>query len=198
MATSTAKTGTTAPESTPAKRSLWLRMLVRLVLLLLVVAIGGAGYLYYRSNRLIQSEPYQQALRFVRESELVKKKIGGPLTEASFMEQLRNGSSVTDEGERGEASIQFPLTSPRGPIDVQASARKHDNEWSIQSLQVTLQDEKEPLILTSEVLLKTASETPKFDATKPVEKVETKIDLPSPDSDIKIEIPDIPPALPEQ
>ena len=180
MATTTVKPETTPPAATPVKRSLWKRILVRLVLLLLVATVGGAGYLYYRSNRLIQSEPYQQALKFVTESQLVKQKIGGPLTEASLLEQLRNGSSVTDEGERGEASIQFPLLSPRGPIDVQASARKLDNEWSIQTLQVKLPGEKEPLILTSEVLLKTAGETPKFDATKPVPKVETDVKLVDP------------------
>ncbi len=42
-----------------AKRQLVEAVIVRLVILVVLVAVGGFAFLYYRSNRLINSEPYQ-------------------------------------------------------------------------------------------------------------------------------------------
>lgn len=196
MATTTAKSGTT-PAETPPRRSLWKRLLGRLVLLILVAAVGGGGYLYYRSNHLIKSEPYQAVLKFVNESEIVKDKVGGPLHEAGFLEKLQNSSSITEEGERGEALIKFTLQSPRGPLEVQSNGRKLANEWSITSLMVRFPGEQDNTSLLAEVHRKTAGETPKFDPTKAPEKIDTKIDLPTPGTDIKIDLGDLP-TVPEK
>jgi len=198
MATTTVKPGTTTPAVTPPKRSLWKRLLVRLVMLLLVAAVGGAGYLYYRSNRLIKSEPYQAALKYVTESKLVKQRVGEPLVAAGLLENLRDGSNVTEDGKTGEAQLQFKMMSPKGPVEVSGRGRKFDDVWSITDLAVKLPGETEKLSLKSEVEVDTAKETPKFDATKPPEKVETKIDLPPPGTDIKIDLPSDLPMVPEK
>lgn len=190
MATSTAKPETTT-EAKPAKRSLWKRLLVRFILLLLVAAVGGASYLYYRSNRLIKSEPYQAALKYVTNSKILKEKVGEPLVTAGILEDLRNGSSVTDEGNSGEAQIQFKLISPKGILVVHGAGRKRDGTWALNDLAVEVPGEKDHVSLNSEVEVDTAKETPKFDPTKPQEQIKVP-DLPPPSSDIKIEIPDLP------
>ncbi len=77
MATTTTKSGTATPAVTSPSGSLWKRLFVRLMLLVVLVAVGGFAFLYYRSNRLVQSEPYQAALKYVTESKLVKEKVGG-------------------------------------------------------------------------------------------------------------------------
>ena len=198
MATTTSKTGTATPAVTPPQRRLWKRLLGRLVLLLLVVAIGGAGYLYYRSNRLVKSEPYQAAIKFVSNSKLVKAKVGEPVEPLGFLQNLNDGSSITEEGEFGEAQLQFKMMSPGGPLEVSGSARKRDNVWSIINLAVLLPKGKERLSLMSEVNLETAADTPKFDASKPSEKIETKINLPPAESEIKIDLPSDLPMVPER
>jgi hypothetical protein len=180
MATTTVKSGTTTPAVTPPKRSLWKRLLVRLVMLLLVAALGGAGYLYYRSNRLIKSIPYQAALKYVTESKLVKERVGEPLVSAGFLENLRDGSNVTEDGKTGEAQLHFKMMSPKGAIEVSGQGRKLDDVWSIIDLAVLLPGEKEKLSLKSEVEVETAKDTPKFDATKPPEKIKTDVKLVDP------------------
>jgi hypothetical protein len=196
MTTSTAKSESQSPNTQPAKRSLWKRLLLRLVMVLLLAAIGGAGYLYYRSNRLIKSEPYQAALKYVMASNILKEKVGEPLTSAGFIEDLRNGSNVTEEGNSGEAQIQFKMTSPKGLIKVSSAGRKRDGTWAINDLAVEIPGEKDKVSLNAEVEVDTAKETPKFDPNKTPEKIITPV-LPSTSGDIKIEIPDLP-AVPQK
>lgn len=193
MATTKAKSGTTTSPVTPPKSSLWKRLLMRLVTLLLIVAMGGFGFFCYRSNRLIKSEPYQAALKYVTGSKLLKAKVGEPLTEAGFLESLLDGSNVSEN----DAQLQFKMLSPQGPIKVLGGGRKRDNVWSITSLSVLLPDEKEKLNLMPEVNLDTAGDTPKFDPNKQPEKNETKIDLPTPGTDIKIDLGELP-TVPEK
>lgn len=188
MATTTTKSGTATPAVTPPQRSLWKRMLVRLVMLLLIVAVGGFGYLYYRSNRLIKSEPYQAALKFVTESKLVKEKVGEPLVPAGLLDNLRDGSNVSES----DAQLQFKMMSPKGAIEVSGSGRKRDNDWSIQNLAVLLPGEKEKLSLMSEVNLVTAGDTPKFDANNPPAKAPTDVKLVDP-ADLKFDEIPMPP-----
>lgn len=194
MATTTAKSGTTPPAVTPQRGSLWKRLLVRLVLLMVLVAVGGFGFLYFRANRLVQSEPYQAALKYVTQSKLVKDKVGEPLAQAGFIDFLRDGSNVSDN----DAQLQFKVISPQGPIEVLGSGRKRDNAWSIQSLSVTLPNSTERLNLMSEIIVDTAGDTPKFNPNEQPPKNEIKIDLPPPDTDIKIEIPGDLPTIPEK
>jgi hypothetical protein len=187
MTASTTKTDLKSTESSPVKRSLWKRLLIRLVLLLFVAAIGGAGYLYYRSARLINSEPYQAALKYVLNSKILKKEVGEPLVTAGFLEDLRNGSSVTDEGNIGEAQIQFKMASPKGLIAVAGQGRKRDGSWAIQDLSVEIPGMKDRISLNAEVEVDTARDTPLFDPNKK-EEIKQPV-LPTPNTDIKIELP---------
>lgn len=198
MATTKTVPKTSTTETQPMKRSLWKRLLLRVVMVLLLAALGGAGYLYYRANRLITSQPYQDAVKFVTNSKLVKDKVGEPLQTVGILQNLNNGSSINEEGEFGEAQLQFKMLSPRGQIEVSGGGRKRDNSWSITSLQVLVPGDRERLNLMSEVNKETAGDTPKFDPNKQPEKVETKINLPPPETDIKIEIPGDLPTVPEK
>jgi hypothetical protein len=162
-------------------------------MLLVLIAVGGFGFLYYRSNRLIKSEPYQAALKYVTESKLVKEKVGEPLVQAGLLDNLRDGSNVSDN----DAQLQFKMFSPMGPIEVLGSGRKRDNEWSIQNLSVRVPNQQEPLNLTPEVLLKTSGDTPKFNPNEQPPKIDAKIELPMPGTDIKIDLGEIP-SLPEK
>ena len=187
MTTNTTKTEPKSTDVTPAKRSLWKRLLIRLVLVLFVAAIGGAGYFYYRSARLINSEPYQAALKYVLNSKILKEKVGEPLTTAGFLEDLRNGSSVTEEGNSGEAQIQFKIASPKGLLAVAGQGRKRDGTWAIQDLSVEIPGIKDRVSLNAEVELDTAKDTPLFDPNKKEEFKQPV--LPETSNDIKIEVP---------
>jgi hypothetical protein len=89
------------------------------------------------------------------------------------------------------------MLSPKGPLEVLGSGRKRDNVWSIQSLMVTLPGGSEKVNLMSEVVLDTAGDTPKFDPNQQPQKSDTKIDLPMPGTDIKIDLGEIP-TVPEK
>ena len=186
MTTSTTKPEQKSTEAPPLKRSLWKRLLIRLVLVLLVAAVGGAGYVYYRSYRIISSEPYQAAMKYVINSKILKGKVGEPLVTAGFLENLRDGSSVTDNGDVGEAQIRFNVMSPKGPVNVTGAGRKDKGEWAITDLTVMIPG-NERVNLYSEVLLDTGGDTPKFDPTKK-EDIKQPV-LPETSNDIKIEIP---------
>jgi hypothetical protein len=188
MATTSTKSDSTTPAVTPPQRSLGKRLFVRFVILLLLVAVGGFSFLYYRSNRLIKSEPYQAAMKYVTNSKLLKEKVGEPVVAVGLLESLRDGSNVSEN----DAQLQFKMLSPKGPIEVLGSGRKRDDVWSIQSLSVTLPHEQEKLNLMSEVLLDTAGDTPKFDPNAQSQKADVKIDLPTPGNDIKIDIGELP------
>ncbi len=187
MTTNTTKNEQKSTDAPPVKRSLWKRLLIRLVLLLLVAAIGGAGYWCYRSYRLINSEPYQAALKYVHNSKILKEKVGGPLVNAGFLENLRDeGSNVIDNGDAGEAQIRFNMMSPKGPISVAGAGRKDKGEWAITDLTVMIPG-NERVNLYSEVQLDTAKDTPLFDPNKK-EEIKQPV-LPTPNTDIKIELP---------
>jgi hypothetical protein len=197
MATTSPKSGTTTSAVTPLQRSLWKRLLVGFVMLLLLVAVGGFGFLYYRSNQLINSEPYQAVLKFVTESETVKSKLTGPLTEPSFMDNLRNSSTLPAEGERAEALIKMTLLSNNQPLDVQSTVMKENTDWVIKDLNVRFPGEQQGTSLRKELSLKYGGDTPKFDPNQQPKTNDTKINLPPPDTDIKIDIGDLP-TVPEK
>lgn len=197
MATTTATPGTATPAVTPPPRALWKRLLLRLVMLLVLLAVGGFGYLYYRSNQLINSEPYQAVLKFVRESETVKSKLTHPLAEPSFIDNMRNSSTLPEEGARAEALIKMTLLSNNQPLDVQSTVMKTNNDWVIKDLNIRFPGEQEGTSLRKELSLKYGDDTPKFDPNQQPKPNDTKINLPPPDTDIKIDIGDVP-TVPEK
>jgi len=70
------------------------------------------------------SEPYQGALQISKQSEAVQAKLGAPLKEGFFV-----SGNINISGPSGEASLEIPISGPKGSGIIYVEAKRQMGKW---------------------------------------------------------------------
>lgn len=146
-----------ANQSTPQPASPRRTRKWRVLLLVLAVIVAGAliaGYAYFGNDLALKSsEPYQMAMKQVKQDPKIAERLGEPVRAARWIPS----GSMSVEGDRGRADIVFPIAGPKGRADVQVQARRVAGQWGIALLTVRLPDGT-----STRLDVDSGSEAPKF------------------------------------
>jgi Cytochrome oxidase complex assembly protein 1 len=88
------------------------------------------------------SVPYQQALARAKASPEVQTALGIPIKDG-FMAS----GKITTSGPTGSASLEIPISGPKGKADIYLEARKSSGVWSFSTLNVTVAGQPETIEL---------------------------------------------------
>ncbi|MHB1037877.1 MAG: cytochrome c oxidase assembly factor Coa1 family protein [Pirellulales bacterium] len=152
-----------APE--PKPRGWWSRnwkWFVPIVIVLPLCACGGGcaglGYFFFWGVEVLKSaEPYKMAFDQVRQDRAVIQRLGEPIEDATW---VPSGNIHIEDG-RGEASLDFDVSGPKGVAHVRAESRRVDSQWGVVLLEVTFDDGKK-MILNAPKAEKELDEAPPF------------------------------------
>lgn len=119
----------------------WLIPAGLLTLLFLIASFIGAVFVLVETS-FQHSDIYVQALAKARANPQVAEKLGRPL-KAGW---LASGNMSTS-GSSGDADLSIPLTGPKGKGTLHLVAKKHAGVWKIETLQVEVNGDAEPIDL---------------------------------------------------
>lgn len=188
-------------EEAPARRG-WLRRnwpwfvpLGVLGLLILGVVGGAAAYLLHVGT-IKSLEPYQMALAQVRGDEEVRRRLGQPIDDARWRVSARKEI----RGNRGDATLDFDVSGPKGKAHVRAQARLINGVWGLTMVDVAFSDgQRKTLDLGSQggvaeapKWISPAGEEPaaKSPEAPPEIELEMPEGVPGPPGDISVPLPE--------
>jgi hypothetical protein len=179
-------------EQPPRRRkSRWFRLWWILPLAIVLAGLVAGVVWFWGPIRLRFSEPYRMALEQVQKDPQVMERLGEPVKNPRL---LPFGSLGDREG-----TVNFGVEGPKGQATVTARFRRISEAWGLTTLNVTFEDGQR-------VSLETGSASGLEDAPKwsPPETNEDDAESappvspePEPDTEIKVELPDLP-KLPAQ
>jgi len=110
-------------------RRSWLLALV--IVFIAIILLLVVGY-WWRFGRLKFSEPYRMALKRVQEAPEVIERLGNPIRDATWLPS----GQVYEKGDRGNATVYFVVTGPKGRAEIMAQAQRVGGEWGLVLLDV--------------------------------------------------------------
>jgi len=92
------------------------------------------GLIFFGVFRMIKSsEPYQKALALAVAEPAVQASLGTPIRPRFYVWGNLNFSGTT-----GNASLEFPITGPKGQAKVYVDATKQNGEWTYSKVLVRI------------------------------------------------------------
>ncbi len=127
--------------------ALWLTcgFFTAVFLLIAVCAAFVFGMMALVFGSLKSSTPYQQALFTVQNNPQAVQTLGEPI-KAGF---LLSGS-INLSGNEGDASLQIPVSGPKGKGTIYVEAEKYDNAWHYNRLELQVDGRAAPIPLNVE------------------------------------------------
>ena len=155
----------------------------------MVLVLGGvafAGFWFRMNIRLRFSEPYRIALEQVQGDSQVIERLGEPVGCATLLPS----GSLDDRG----GTVIFSVSGPKGEAAVHAWARRIGEAWGLTKLNVTFGDNQR---LSLDVSSTGGGEAaPKFKPSTETQSAPEKVPavgpIPDLDTDIEVEVPEIP------
>jgi hypothetical protein len=180
-----------APQSSPPERGWFKRNWKRLIGgLLLLLMVGAVGWYLAKFGPIMFSRPYREALDFAVVNPKVIAELGEPVKRG--LHDWTPAGTITDDGENGDAHLEFSITGSKRQAKVSIVARKvkGDKEWGFPTFKVTPLDGA-PINLADEINKTKPDDTPKANegAVKPATTTEASkeqninIDVDLPDQD---------------
>jgi len=119
----------------------WFVPVGALILILLAASFVGALFVLVETS-FQHSDVYVQALAKARANPQVAEKIGRPLRAG----WLASGNLSTS-GSSGDVDLSIPLSGPKGKGTLHLVAKKSAGVWKVETLQVVVDGEMEPIDL---------------------------------------------------
>lgn len=107
-----------------------------------IVAALIAGLLFGVRSMMLDSKPYQVALREARRDPQLAERLGAPI-EPGFMPM----GQISTSNDSGKASLQIALTGPKGRATLYVEAWREAGQWRYRTLQAAFPDGGERLEL---------------------------------------------------
>jgi hypothetical protein len=108
---------------------------VPLVLLVMILAAGGAAYGLLFGRKLM-SPPYKMSLEALQNDPQVAERLGEPIRGTTW---CPTGLLYVDDG-TGSAGLFYAVSGPKGSADVQVEAQLVAGKWGLTTLSVTYDD----------------------------------------------------------
>ena len=149
--------------------------------LLLIAVVAGGTVLAWPLMKLRFHPQYAAAIDEIRNSKAVVERLGEPIKPV----RIFPGGTAYDDGNKGEARLNFSVEGPKGAADVAAVSTMMQGKWGFTQLKLTLGD-KEEINLAAAIQNREGNDLPKFDPNaKPVE-------VKQPDLPLDINLPNLP------
>lgn len=123
-----------APRSWPSRNAKWLVPLL-VVFVLFMVVISCAGVVMMLVHMIKSSEPHRMGMDRVLNSPVALEVLGEPIDESAL---IRGNLSMTDD--TGSASLQVPVTGPKGRAMVYIEATRTGGVWALDELRLEVED----------------------------------------------------------
>jgi hypothetical protein len=109
---------------------------------LAAIAACVAGVLFLTTSTFTSSDVYKEALAAAQNDPDVQAALGTPIEAGAFV----TGSMET-QGLSGDASLNIPISGPKGSGTIFASARRENGEWIFYTLAVQIDGQDELIVL---------------------------------------------------
>jgi hypothetical protein len=167
----------------------WLWFVPSVLVLLAVLCAGvGVGIWIMVLGAVKSTEPYQAAMKKVREDPRVIAALGEPIKDISWFP----ANEYRVEGDRGSAQFDFNVAGPKGKAHVRVEARRIEGQWGLLRLEAT--PEGGGAIKLDVRQESGGSDAPPFDATPPAEETnppgKKKPDSEPPGTTINLPVPE--------
>jgi hypothetical protein len=149
--------------------------------LLFTAIVAGGTVLAWPLMKLRFHPQYAAAMDEIRSSKAVIERLGEPIKPV----RIFPGGTAFDDGNKGEARLNFSVEGPKGTAEVAAVSTMMQGKWGFTQLKLTMGDKQE-INLAAAIQSRDGNDMPKFDPNaKPVE-------VKQPDFPPDINLPNLP------
>ncbi len=130
-----------------SRRALWLTcgIFTAVILLFFLCAAFIFGIMALTFGSMKSSAPYQQALAAAQTNPQAIQALGEPIKAGLLL-----SGSINLNGDSGYASLQIPVSGPKGKGTIYVEAEKYDNAWHYTRLELQVDGRTAPISLNTE------------------------------------------------
>jgi hypothetical protein len=109
-----------------------------------IACLAGFIFLIFAAvtGMMTSSEPYKHALSSAAADAQVRTALGTPVTDGYF-----STGSFSTSGSSGSASLDIPISGPKGKGHIYLEAKKSAGVWTYPTLKVLIEGKSDPIIL---------------------------------------------------